>query len=123
WCDLCRQIGAALKSLDPVAARALAFASQKPLADLVAARNDFIHRGGAGDDALERARLVVEGASAVLAVPVRVVASPTAYETRVGTPVRAGVWRKTQGEVPAGADSGSAWLHFTRATETTATRD
>lgn len=112
WCDLARGVAGALKSADPKLAKLLLFTSQKPLADLVTARNDFIHRGGPGNDALECTLAVLDAAEGLLAIPVRVVASlaPASFEARAGTPVRAGVWRKTQGALPDGAEVGVAYL-------------
>lgn len=112
WCDLARTVGSALRALGGPGAGLFAFASSPALAQLVSARNDFIHRGGAGDDALARAEAVLGAASELLGHLVVVVATsePPTHERRRGTPVRAGVWRKTSGTPRADAPAGTAWL-------------
>jgi tetratricopeptide (TPR) repeat protein len=112
WCELSRNVATALRSHDPQLVPALAFTSQKPLTELVAARNDFIHRGGTGDNALERLMAVLDGTEALLAMPLRAVVSlePPTFETRVGTPLRGGVWRKVKGQLPAGIEPGMVYL-------------
>ena len=112
WCDLARAVAGSLRNADAAVAKALAFTSQKPLAELVSARNDFIHRGGPGDDALDAVRVVRPAAAPRRARPGRGGAAPTpaSCAARAGTPVRAGVWRKTQGLVPTGVEQGAAYL-------------
>lgn len=112
WCDLSRRVASALKPLDAPLAKAMAFTSAKPLAELVTARNEFVHGGGTGDQALALCTAVLDGAESLLALPLRMVVglSPPSFEARVGTPVRAGVWRKTAGAVPATAVAGAAHL-------------
>lgn len=102
WCELTRNVAQALRGYDPVFAQALAFTSQKPLTELVSARNDFIHRGGSGDNALEKLMALLESTEALLAMPLRTIVSldPPTFEVRMGTPLRGGVWRKTKGPVP-----------------------
>ncbi len=114
WCDLARVLATALRTIDPAAHAALGFLSKKSLAELVAARNDFIHRSGVGNDALTATMAVLESAAPLLGFDVRVVASidPSAYEARAGSPLRSGVWKKTRGAVPAHAAIGAAYLHF-----------
>lgn len=116
WCDLARTLGGALRTHGGPGASLLAFAASPALAQLVAARNDFIHRGGAGDDALARAEAVLAAAHELLACAVVVVVSvePPTYEKRRGTPVRAGVWRKTNGVVTPEATAGTVWFEVTR---------
>ena len=75
WCELGRAIGSALRSADPAAAKALAFVSQKPLADLIASRNTFAHGGGRGDDAPARAIAVLDSAAALFDLELRAVAA------------------------------------------------
>src|SRR4029079_7705177 len=98
WCDLTRTAAGALKPYDAPIAQKLAFASQKPLTELVSARNDFIHRGGSGDNALAKLMALLESTDALLALPLRHVVSldPATFEVRMGTPLRGGVWRKTK---------------------------
>ncbi|UQA60884.1 ATP-binding protein [Polyangium aurulentum] len=112
WCELSRNVATALRGHDPQLVPALAFTSQKPLTELVAARNDFIHRGGPGDNALERLMAVLDGTEALLSMPLRAVVSldPPTFETRVGTPLRGGVWRKIKGQLPAGVEPGMVYL-------------
>ncbi len=112
WCDLTRTAANALKSYDAPIAQKLAFASQKPLTELVSARNDFIHRGGSGDNALDKLMALLESTDALLALPLRHVVSvdPSTFEVRMGTPVRAGVWRKTKAPMPDGVEVGMAYI-------------
>ncbi|HRI63635.1 MAG TPA: AAA family ATPase [Polyangium sp.] len=112
WCDLTRTAANALKSYDAPIAQKLAFASQKPLTELVSARNDFIHRGGSGDNALDKLMALLESTDALLALPLRHVVSvdPSTFEVRMGTPVRAGVWRKTKAPMPDGVEAGMAYI-------------
>jgi tetratricopeptide (TPR) repeat protein len=112
WCELARNVATALRGHDPQLVPALGFTSQKPLTELVSARNDFIHRGGPGDNALERLMAVLDGTEALLAVPLKAVVSlePATFETRVGTPLRGGVWRKAKGQLPAGVEPGMVYL-------------
>jgi hypothetical protein len=110
WCDLARTVGSALRAHGSPGL--FAFASSAALAQLVSARNDFIHRGGAGDDALVRAEAVLAAANELLGHLVVVIATtdPPTHEKRRGVPVRAGVWRKTSGSPRADAPAGSVWL-------------
>lgn len=112
WCELTRNLFHALKTYDPQLAQMLAFTSQRPLTELVSARNDFIHRGGTGDNALDRLMALLEGTEALLSLPLRCVVSldPATYETRMGTPLRAGVWRKTKGALPEGVAEGTVYV-------------
>lgn len=112
WADLGRSVASELRVADPAMQRALKFLSEKPLADLIASRNLFIHGGAHGDDAPERALGVLDGAEELLATELRVVAAvePPSFEARRGTPIRAGVWRKTKGAVPPEARIGEAYL-------------
>ncbi|MDI1482784.1 AAA family ATPase [Polyangium sp. y55x31] len=112
WCELTRTVGNALKPYDPALAQMLAFTSQRPLTELVSARNDFIHRGGSGDNALEKLMALLENTEALLSLSLRCVVSldPPMYEARMGTPLRGGVWRKTKGAVPAGVEAGVAYV-------------
>ncbi len=112
WCELTRTVGNGLKAHDPALAQMLAFTSQRPLTELVSARNDFIHRGGSGDNALEKLMSLVESTEALLSQKLRCVVSldPPTYEGRMGTPLRGGVWRKTKGPLPAGVEAGVAYL-------------
>ncbi|MDC0740179.1 ATP-binding protein [Polyangium mundeleinium] len=112
WCELTRTIGNALKPYDPALAQMLAFTSQRPLTELVSARNDFIHRGGSGDNALEKLMALLENTEALLSLSLRCVVSldPLTYEARMGTPLRGGVWRKTKGALAAGVEAGVAYV-------------
>jgi tetratricopeptide (TPR) repeat protein len=112
WCDLTRTAAGALKSYDAPIAQKLAFASQKPLTELVSARNDFIHRGGSGDNALDKLMALLESTQGLLALPLRHVVSvePPSFEVRMGTPLRGGVWRKTKSAVPEGVEAGMAYI-------------
>ena len=112
WCDLTRTAASALKSHDPQVAQMLVFASQKPLTELVSARNDFIHRGGSGDNALDKLMALLESTDPLLELPLRHVVSidPPTFEVRMGTPVRSGVWRKTKAPVPANVEAGMAYI-------------
>ncbi|MBK9262495.1 MAG: AAA family ATPase [Polyangiaceae bacterium] len=112
WCDLTRTAAGALKSHDPQIAQRLAFASQKPLTELVSARNDFIHRGGSGDNALDKLMALLETTDALLEMSLRHVVSldPPTFEVRMGTPLRGGVWRKTKSPVPEGVEAGMAYI-------------
>lgn len=112
WCDLTRTAAGALKSYDAPIAQKLAFASQKPLTEIVSARNDFIHRGGSGDNALDKLMALLESTDALLALPLRHVVSvdPPSFEVRMGTPLRGGVWRKTKAPVPDGVEAGMAYI-------------
>lgn len=112
WADLGRTIASELRSADPNMQRALRFLSEKPLADLINSRNLFIHGGAQGDDAPERAAAVLDSAEELLALELRLVTSlePPAYELRRGTPIRAGVWRKTRGALPEGAELSEVYL-------------
>jgi tetratricopeptide (TPR) repeat protein len=96
WCELLRAVGAQVEE------RSLfRFASNKPVAELVRARNRFAHEGTRGDEAPGCAQSVLEDARELLALPLRVVASEGRYEERRGVPLRAGAWRKREGEVPS----------------------
>ncbi len=112
WCDLARTTAGALKPYDAPIAQKLAFASQKPLTELVSARNDFIHRGGSGDNALDKLMALLESTDALLVLPLRHVNSvdPPSFEMRMGTPLRGGVWRKTKAPVPEGVEAGMAYI-------------
>ncbi|MDI3289391.1 AAA family ATPase [Polyangium sp. 15x6] len=112
WCELTRTVGNALKPYDPALAQMLAFTSQRPLTELVSARNDFIHRGGSGDNALEKLMALLENTEALLSLSLRCVVSldPPTYEARMGTPLRGGVWRKTKGALSAGVEAGVAYV-------------
>lgn len=112
WCDLTRNAAAALKSYDSAISQKLAFASQKPLTELVSARNDFIHRGGSGDNALDKLMALLESTDALLSLPLRHVVSlePATFEVRMGTPLRGGVWRKTKAPMPNGVEAGMAYI-------------
>ena len=112
WCELTRNVAHALKSHDPTFAQALAFTSQKALTELVSARNDFIHRGGPGDNALEKLMALLESTELLLAMPLRSVLSldPPTFEVRMGTPLRGGVWRKTKGLIPEGVEAQTTCL-------------
>ncbi|HZF49598.1 MAG TPA: AAA family ATPase, partial [Polyangiaceae bacterium] len=112
WADLGRSVANELRAADPAMQRALRFLAEKPLADLIASRNLFIHGGAHGDDAPERALGVLDGAEELLATELRMVAAidPPSFELRRGTPIRAGVWRKTKGPVPVEARVGEAYL-------------
>ncbi|MDI1432989.1 ATP-binding protein [Polyangium sorediatum] len=112
WCELTRTVGNALKAYDPALAQMLAFTSQRPLTELISARNDFIHRGGSGDNALEKLMALLENTEALLSLSLRCVVSldPPTYEARMGTPLRGGVWRKTKGALPAGVEAGVAYV-------------
>ncbi len=112
WCDLTRTAASALKPYDLPIAQSLGFASGKPLTELVSARNDFIHRGGPGDNALDKLMALLASTEALLALPLRHVVSldPPTFEMRMGTPVRAGVWRKTKAPMPDGVEAGMAYI-------------
>jgi serine/threonine-protein kinase len=112
WADLGRSVANELRAADPSMQRALKFLAEKPLADLIASRNLFIHGGAHGDDAPERALGVLDGAEELLATELRMVAAiePPSFELRRGTPIRAGVWRKTKGQIPTEARIGEAYL-------------
>ncbi|HLM74501.1 MAG TPA: AAA family ATPase, partial [Polyangiaceae bacterium] len=112
WADLGRSVANELRAADPSMQRALKFLAEKPLADLIASRNLFIHGGAHGDDAPERALGVLDGAEELLATELRMVAAlePPSFELRRGTPIRAGVWRKTKGQIPPEARIGEAYL-------------
>lgn len=112
WCDLTRTAANALKPYDAPIAQKLAFASQKPLTELVSARNDFIHRGGSGDNALDKLMALLESTDPLLALPLRHVVSldPSTFEVRMGTPLRGGVWRKTKAPMPEGVEAGMAYI-------------
>jgi serine/threonine protein kinase len=112
WADLGRSIASELRAADPGMQRALKFLAEKPLADLVQSRNLFIHGGAQGDDAPERALGVLEGGGELLALELRLVAAvdPPSFEVRRGMPIRAGVWRKTKGAIPAEVRLGEAYL-------------
>ncbi|TKD12606.1 ATP-binding protein [Polyangium fumosum] len=112
WCELTRTVGNALKPYDPALAQMLAFTSQRPLTELISARNDFIHRGGSGDNALEKLMALLENTEGLLSLSLRCVVSlePPTYEARMGTPLRGGVWRKTKGALPAGVEAGVAYV-------------
>lgn len=112
WCELGRSTASALRSVDPKMAKALGFIAQKPLADLIASRNTFAHGGGRGEDAPARAVAVLDGAADLLGFELRSVVSldPPTFEMRRGTPIRAGVWRKTKGPVAPEAQAGEAYL-------------
>lgn len=112
WADLGRSVANELRAADPAMQRALRFLAEKPLADLIASRNLFIHGGAHGDDAPERALGVLDGAEELLATELRVVAAlePPSFEMRRGTPIRAGVWRKTKGQIPPEARIGEAYF-------------
>jgi len=112
WCDLTRTCAGALKPYDASIAQKLAFASQKPLTELVSARNDFIHRGGSGDNALDKLMALLESTDPLLALPLRHVVSldPATFEVRMGTPLRGGVWRKTKAPMPDGVEPGMAYI-------------
>lgn len=112
WCDLTRTTANALKPYDAAIAQKLAFASQKPLTELVSARNDFIHRGGSGDNALDKLMALLDSTEAILALPLRHVVSldPSTFEVRMGTPVRSGVWRKTKAPMPDSVEAGMAYV-------------
>ncbi|HZO14129.1 MAG TPA: hypothetical protein VFB62_12745, partial [Polyangiaceae bacterium] len=70
WCELLRAVGAQVEE------RSLfRFASNKPVAELVRARNRFAHEGTRGDEAPGCAQSVLEDARELLALPLRVVAS------------------------------------------------
>ena len=112
WCELTRNVGNALKAYDPALAGMLAFTSGRPLTELVSARNDFIHRGGSGDNALEKLMALLESTEPLLSLSLRCVVSldPPTYEARMGTPLRGGVWRKTKGALPEGVEAGVAYV-------------
>ena len=114
WCELARLLQSALRRLDPSAARLLAFASAPAMAEMVAARNAFVHSGSLGDDAPDTAMAVLDAAAALLDAPLRVVASldPPLAEGRAGIPKRAGVWRRTPSEQPPGVEVGEAYVVF-----------
>ncbi len=112
WAELGRSVASELRSAEPSMQRALRFLSEKALADLINSRNLFIHGGAQGDDAPERTAAVLDSAEELLRFELRFITSldPGGYELRRGTPIRAGVWRKTRGALPDGAQVSEAYL-------------
>jgi serine/threonine protein kinase/tetratricopeptide (TPR) repeat protein len=112
WCDLARRVGAALRSLDAELARCLAFVSHKPLADLIAARNEFIHGGASGNSSLPLATAVLDDAAALCALRLRAVVSarPPTFEARLGVPAHPGMWRRATDTLPGRVRVGAAYV-------------